>query len=142
MMTSDDICNMPVDMICDFDSFLFMWWVASMPQEALQVVNAWGFRLKTMTAFSWIKQTKTLLDFFGMGFYTRQQQEHCLVATKGSPRVISHSVRQNVRAVNTKHSKKPAIVRDSIIELVGDLPRIELFAREKIQGWDSWGDEV
>ena len=142
VMSVNDICNLPVDNISSPEGFLFMWWVASMPREALRVVDAWGFKLKTMTAFSWIKQTLHGKDFFGMGYYTRQQQEHCLIATKGSPQVLSHSVRQNVRRENTLHSRKPDIVRDSIIELAGDLPRIELFAREETQGWDAWGDEL
>ncbi len=142
VMSVDDICNMPVESISNPESFLFMWWVASMPREALRVVDAWGFKLKTMTAFSWIKKTVHDKDFFGMGFYTRQQQEHCLIATKGSPQVLSHSVRQNVRCANVFHSLKPGVVRDLIVGLAGSLPRIELFAREKIQGWDAWGDEV
>ena len=143
VMSVIDIKELPlIKEITEDDCFLFMWWVASMPKEALDVVDAWGFTLKTMTAFSWIKKTKKLKDHFGMGFYTRQQQEHCLIAVKGKPKVLSHSVRQNVREVNIKHSKKPIIVRDNIIELCGDIPRIELFARETAKGWDSWGNEV
>ncbi len=142
VMSVDELCNIPVDIISSPEGFLFMWWIAAMPEKAIEVVDAWGFKLKTMTAFSWIKKTVHGKDFFGMGHYTRQQQEHCLVATKGSPRVVSHSVRQNIREVNIKHSRKPDAVRNSIIQLAGDLPRIELFAREKIDGWDSWGDEL
>jgi N6-adenosine-specific RNA methylase IME4 len=141
-MSVEDICDLPVDSISSPEGFLFMWWIASMPKEALRVVDAWGFKLRTMTAFSWIKKTLHGKDFFGMGYYTRQQQEHCLIATKGSPQVLSRSIRQNVRYENIAHSQKPDMVRDSIIELTGDLPRIELFAREKTQGWDTWGDEV
>ena len=40
-----------------------------------------------------------------------------------------------------EHSRKPAIVRDRIVELLGDRPRIELFARERVPGWDGFGDE-
>lgn len=141
-MALKDVKKLPIADICDKDCFLFLWWIAAMPQEAIDVVAAWGFQLKTMTAFSWIKQTKKLKDHFGMGFYTRQQQEHCLIAVKGMPKVISHSVRQNVRAINEKHSQKPAIARDKIVELCGDLPRIELFARERAVDWDIWGDEI
>jgi site-specific DNA-methyltransferase (adenine-specific) len=95
-----------------------------------------------MTAFSWIKKTKNWKDYFGMGFYTRQQQEHCLLAIKGHPKVINHSIRQNIRAKNIQHSRKPDEVRNKIIELCGDLPRIELFARVRDSNWHTWGDEL
>ena len=124
------------------DCFLFMWWVASMPEEAIQLVKDWDFTLKTMTAFSWIKKTKNWKDYFGMGFSTRQQQEHCLLATRGKPQRVSASIRQNIRAVNLKHSQKPIEVKDKIIELCGNLPRIELFARKRDPNWHTWGDEL
>ena len=34
------------------------------------------------------------------------------------------------------------IVRNKIVELCGDIPRIELFARQYADGWDCWGNEV
>jgi N6-adenosine-specific RNA methylase IME4/ribosomal protein S27AE len=142
VMKLEDIINLSVKEIADENCILFMWWVASMPEEALKVVKAWGFTLKTMTCFSWIKKTKNDKDFFGMGFYSRQQQEHCLIAVKGKNKILDHSIRQNVRAVNELHSKKPGVVREQIVKMVGDNPRIELFAREKVQGWDCWGNEV
>mgnify|MGYP000773360492 FL=1 len=52
------------------------------------------------------------------------------------------SVFQIIDTPIEEHSKKPAVVREKIVELVGDLPRIELFAREKTKGWDVWGNEV
>lgn len=142
VMSYQDVCKLPVDQISNDNCFLIMWWVASMPVEAIQVVESWGFKLKTMTAFTWIKQTVTLKDFFGMGFYTRQQCEQCLLATNGKTKVQNHSVRQIIRAVNEKHSRKPDEVRRNIVKLCGDVERIELFAREKVVGWDSWGKEL
>jgi N6-adenosine-specific RNA methylase IME4 len=156
VMTMQELLRMDVGSLVDDDAFLFMWWVASMPEEALRVVKAWGFTLKTMTAFSWIKKTVRWKDHFGMGFYTRQQQEkcllacmgdcdeqeNCLIARVGKPKVASHSVRQNIRAVVRKHSQKPDEVRDRIVELCGDVPRLELFATSKVEGWDSWGYAV
>lgn len=141
-MSINDICSLPIVDISEKNCILFMWWVASMPSEALKVVKYWGFILKTMTAFTWIKQTVTGKDHFGMGFWTRQQCEQCLVAIKGKPKRINASVRQIIRAENTKHSQKPYIVRKRITTLCGDLPRIELFARKRVNGWDSWGLEV
>ena len=70
--------------------------------------------------------------------------EICLLGTCGKAHglIQSHKVRQLVEAERRKHSQKPPEVRDRIIELMGDLPRIEIFAREKSEGWDVWGDEV
>lgn len=78
-----------------------------------------------------------------MGYYTRSNSELCLLGIKGKPLDrLSHSISQILVAPVEKHSKKPAIVRDKIVQLFGDLPRIELFARQKTEGWDVWGNEV
>lgn len=142
VMTLDDICNLPVPDITADNAFLFMWWVSSQPHEALAVVDAWGFTLKTMTGFNWVKRTKHNKPFFGMGFYTRQGSENCLIAVKGKPKIYSHSVRAVFEAKVGRHSAKPPVVRDKIVGLAGDLSRIELFARDRVPGWDAWGLEV
>ena len=77
-----------------------------------------------------------------MGYWTRANSELCLIATKGKIKRISRKVHQIIDTPIEEHSKKPAIVRDRIVELMGDLPKIELFAREKTDGWDVWGNEV
>ena len=66
----------------------------------------------------------------------------CLIATKGTIKRVSSKVPQIVDTRIEEHSKKPAIVRDRIVELIGDYPRIELFARQTADGWDCWGNEV
>ena len=77
-----------------------------------------------------------------MGFWTRANAEICIIATKGNPKRISARVHQVIISPVEEHSKKPDVARDRIIELVGDLPRIELFARQKVDGWDTWGNEI
>jgi N6-adenosine-specific RNA methylase IME4 len=104
-------------------------------KSAIEVGEAWGFTYKTV-GFVWDKQN------FGMGYWTRKGAELCLLFTKGHPKRLSGSVRQLVSEKATIHSKKPDRIRDDIVRLMGDLPRIELFAREKTQGWDVWGNEV
>lgn len=141
-MSIEDICNMDVQSISDDDCVLFMWWVGSMPEEAIQIVKAWGFKIKNMNGFVWVKLTKRLLLFFGMGFWTRAGSESCIIATKGKIKPVKRNIRAVIKAVNEKHSKKPNIFRKKIIELCGDIPRIELFAREKLEGFDVWGNEV
>lgn len=78
----------------------------------------------------------------GMGRWTRANAELCLIATRGKPKRISASVHSIIDTPIEGHSKKPHEVRKRIIQLIGDLPRIELFAREKTDGWNVWGNEV
>ncbi len=73
---------------------------------------------------------------------TKSNSEICLLGIRGKPKPVSNKVSSVVLAKMTNHSKKPEEVRNRIIELCGDLPRIELFARDQAQGWDAWGDEV
>ncbi len=77
-----------------------------------------------------------------LGYYTLGGMEICLIGIKGHLKPVGHKVRQVIMHPRIGHSKKPQIFRDKIIELVGDLPRIELFARQKVEGWDCWGNEV
>ena len=77
-----------------------------------------------------------------MGYYTRSNNEICLLAIKGKPKRVSKSVHQVIYEPLREHSRKPDTTRTRIVELCGDLPRIELFARQKVDGWDHWGNEV
>lgn len=65
-----------------------------------------------------------------------------MLATKGKPKRKSKKVHQFIISPIREHSRKPDEARDKIIELMGDVPRIELFARQIVPGWDSWGNEV
>ena len=141
-MTMKEIKELPVGDIADKDCILFMWVIDSMLPEALEVIKRWGFKYKTV-AFTWIKENKKSDGYFtGMGYWTRCNPEQCLLATKGKPKRLSKSVRQLTINKIQNHSKKPDCVRNKIIELCGDLPKIELFARQRVKGWDCWGNEV
>lgn len=141
-MRIEELCALPVADIADRDCALFLW--ATFPQlpEALQLIKAWGFVYKTV-AFVWLKQNrKALTWFYGLGFWTRSNAEVCLLATKGHPKRQSAGIHQLVISPVERHSKKPDEVREKIVELMGDVPRIELFARQQTPGWDVWGNEV
>ena len=128
--------------LADKNCVLFMWATYPMLREALEVIKAWGFEYKSI-AFQWIKlNRKNGKPFYGLGRWTRGNTEPCLIATKGKPKRISASVFQIIEAPLRKHSQKPDEAREKIVQLVGDLPKIELFAREKAEGWDVWGNEV
>lgn len=145
-MTTLDICNLPVKDIKTDDSICFMWATFPNIAEALKVLEAWGFEYKT-AAFVWVKKNKkSNTNFWGMGAYTRANAEVCLLGiskkTKANQQVKAHNIHQIIEAPIEEHSKKPDIVRDKIVELLGDIPRVELFARQKTEGWDVWGNEV
>lgn len=141
-MTINELKKLDVSSITEKNCVLFMWWVGSQPEVAIELAKSWGFTIKTMTGFNWIKTTKLGKLFFGMGFWTRAGSECCLIATKGKIRPINRGIRSVTKAMNEEHSKKPDLFANNIIELCGDLPRIELFARDTKPGWDSWGNEV
>ena len=141
-MRIEELCALPVAEIADRDCALFLW--ATFPQlpEALRLIQAWGFEYKTV-AFVWLKQNrKALTWFYGLGFWTRSNAEICLLATKGHPKRQSAGIHQLVISPVERHSKKPDEVREKLVALMGDVPRIELFARQQTPGWDVWGNEV
>ena len=142
-MTKEDIQNLPIQKICEDDCILFLWVTAPCLLEGLELIEQWGFEYKTF-GFTWVKQNKKSDSlFWGMGYYTRANAEICILATKGKPlKRQSRAVHQVIISKIREHSKKPDEVRNRIVELFGDLPRIELFARQYFDGWDCWGNEV
>ena len=141
-MNINEIKNIPIQDISDDDCILFIWITYPNLIDGLETIKSWGFIYKTC-AFSWIKKNKNKDSlFWGLGYWTRANNEICLLATKGKPKRISKKVHQIIIEKIREHSQKPDCVRDRIVELCGDLPRIELFARQETPGWDAWGNEV
>ena len=135
LMSLTDIELLPIKDLVEKDCILFMWIQDAHLENALRIGQKWGFIYKTI-AFVWDKQN------YGMGFWTRKGAEICLLFTKGHPKRLSGGVRQFISEKATEHSKKPDEVRKRIVQLMGDIPRIELFARQKTEGWDVWGNEI
>lgn len=142
-MTKAEIENLPIPNITEKNAVLFLWVTYPCLEQGLELIKKWGFTYKTC-GFSWVKlNKKSKTPFVGMGYYTRANNEICLLATKGKPlKRISRAVQQLVMTPIEEHSKKPNEVRERIIKLFGDLPRIELFARQQAEDWDCWGNEV
>jgi len=151
-MSLQDIYNLPVQTIASDNCVLFTWVTSPMLREGLKCIEEWGFEYKTI-GFNWFKKNKIADSWFwGLGYWTRQNTEFCLLATKGNPSRISKGVHQIVdfeqfdtEPIATKireHSRKPDEVRNRIVELCGDILRVELFARENPDGWDVFGNEV
>ena len=141
-MGIEDIYAMPVAKIAAKNCALFLWATFPMLPECIETLRRWGFRYSTV-AFTWIKRNpKSDAMFMGCGNYTRANAEICLLGIRGSMKRKDKTVRQIIYASRGRHSSKPTETRDRIIQLFGDLPRVELFARYKVPGWDAWGNEV
>ena len=133
---------LPVAELADKDCVLFLWATYPMLREALDTIRAWGFTFKTV-AFTWIKLSpKADSIYWGMGYWTRSNAEICLLATTGQPRRQAKNVHQVIISHVEEHSKKPEEARRRIVALMGDVPRVELFARQAVPGWDVWGNQV
>ena len=141
-MGIEELCQLPVSQIAAKDSAIFLWVTFPQLREGLLLMQEWGFTYKT-SAFVWVKlNKKSNTPFFGLGYWTRSNAEICLLGVKGHPQRISKKVHQLIMTPIHEHSRKPEQAREKIVELMGDIPRIELFAREKNKGWDVWGNEV
>lgn len=141
-MSFPELCALPVGKLADRNCVLFLWTTFPMLDKAVRLIELWGFSYKTV-AFVWLKQNRKSDGwYYGLGFWTRCNAEICLLATKGKPRRACNRVHQLIISHMEKHSKKPEEAREKIVTLMGDLPRIELFARQTTPGWDVWGNEV
>lgn len=141
-MTIEQLKELPVGALAADNAALFMWTTIPLLKDSFSVLQAWGFSYKSI-AFVWVKQNrKSDSLFWGMGYWTRANAELCILATKGSPKRAAKNVHQVIVSHIEEHSKKPDEARKRIVRLMGDLPRIELFARQKTDGWDIWGNEL
>lgn len=138
-LSTNDLCALPVNKIADNNSVIFSWTSLAKLKESIEIIEAWGFEFIS-TAFVWNKTYKNNKPYCGLGFYTRSGAEICLLGKKGkAPKRLSASVRQVITyPVKQPHSSKPPETRDRILQLFGDLPRIELFSREPSRIKDGW----
>lgn len=142
-MKFNDIKELPINKIAEDNCYLFLWVTSPFLEKGFELIKSWGFKYATI-GFVWVKMTndKSKVRGDGLGHYTNSNAEYCLIARKGKYWRESRKVRQIVLEPKGIHSKKPIEVMKRIVDLCGDLPRIELFAREKQNGWDVWGNEV
>ncbi|MFU2317840.1 MT-A70 family methyltransferase [Rahnella sp. PCH160] len=166
-MTLEEIKRLPVWSIAADNAVLALWYTGNFAAEAVELAQAWGFKVKTMKGFTWVKlyeqargrieralADQTMLDFedfldalsaetvMNGGNYTRGNSEDVLIATRGTGlERVSASVKQVVHSCRGEHSEKPAEVRFRLEELYGSVSRIELFSRGDAAGWHHWGNE-
>ena len=142
VMDTKEIALLPIEKISADDCILFIWVTMPKLNEVFKLIEDWGFTYKTC-AFTWVKKNKKSDSWFwGMGRWTRANSELCLLATKGKPKRINAGVHSVIDDRIMSHSEKPNTVRERIVKLCGDIPRIELFARHQIEGWDVYGNEI
>lgn len=154
-MTLAEIKALPVKDIASDNCVLFMWATWPLLPLQLPVISAWGFDYKSV-AFVWLKcnrqkgeadQMRMFPDqqldhFYGLGRWTRGNTEMCLLATRGKPKRASKDVDQVIYAPVGRHSEKPAEARQRIVQLMGDRPRLEMFARRVAPGWQCAGNGI
>ena len=149
-MSIDDICALKVGELADKDCKLFLWATPPCLKEAMRVMEAWGFEYKTI-AFCWVKTNpKSKTPFYGIGHWTASNCELVLAGLRkgGKLNRQARNISQIDMSARQEHSRKPQSIREKIVRLCGDVPRIELFARrrneliDEYQGWDLWGNEV
>ncbi|MDX8000808.1 DNA methyltransferase [Xenorhabdus sp. Reich] len=161
------LTRLPIEQIAADNSVLCMWYTGNFTAEAMKLVKAWGFTVKTMKLFTWVKLNKLAMDridkaiqeerlfdswdFMELlntetrmngGNYTHSNTEDVLIAIRGNglPRQNA-SVKQVIYSCLGEHSQKPREAHHRLEQLYGDVPRIELFARESVNGWHTWGNE-
>ena len=141
-MSFEELGNLPINAIAANDCVLAMWATGPKMGDAIKIMNIWGFEFRTVL-FVWVKTNKvdnTL--FYKPAHWTMPNAEYLLFGKKGKPQRIREDIKQIVFAPIGRHSAKPPIFRKHLVNLFGDVPRIELFARERVAGWDAVGNEI
>jgi N6-adenosine-specific RNA methylase IME4 len=138
ILSVQDIKKFPLPPMYHY-STLFLWRVAAMQQEALDVIAAWDFELKAEIV--WKKLTPNGKRHFGMGRTVRMDHEVCLVATSGRPVTLDKSIRSVFEAATGRHSEKPEEFY-KLVERLREGPYCELFARRQRAGWTCLGNET
>lgn len=146
-MTMNDIYSMPVKEMCDKSAVLFLWVTVPLLPECMAVLDAWGFKYKTM--LTWRKVMS-----LGMGYWFRGQCEHLILGVRGKVKPFYMQKANFYQCRAGKHSEKPHYFRELIMDatdkVFAEPKRLELFARSKhnlfgddvFQGWDVYGNEV
>lgn len=148
LMTLEEICSVPVKNIANDPSVVVLWTTSSHLLDAAKVLDSWGYTYRGIL-YVWVKTAKDGRILKGIGVrpsFTKPTSELCLIgSTEKKGRtfpILTEAQEQVILHPRLKHSEKPNVFREKIVELFGDRPRIELFARERFDGWDCWGNQI
>jgi N6-adenosine-specific RNA methylase IME4 len=135
LMSIDELCAMPVKELAEDNAVLFLWVTVPMMQEALEVIEAWGFEYKTNIIWDKIKHN--------MGHYFSVRHELLYICTRGSCLPDTPKLYDSVQTIErTEHSAKPELFREIIDTIYPYGKRIELFARQQIKNWETYGNQL
>jgi len=141
-MSDEDIINLPIKDIVADDAILFLWCIDSRIPILERLMKNWGFEYVTV-GFVWHKRSKfTNGENATMSKYTRKSCEFCFIGKRGRYLIQDPTKPQFYSEPKREHSRKPDIFRVRIVNMCGDLSRVELFGRQRFQGWDVWGNEA
>jgi N6-adenosine-specific RNA methylase IME4 len=135
-MSIEEIKGMAVKNIAEKNAHLYLWVINKYIKESYDVAAAWGFKVSCL--LTWVKPKHGI----GLGGTYIQTTEHLLFCRRGTLKAMRRIDSTWFKHKRLRHSEKPSLFRDMIVTVSGDLPRVELFAREEIDGWDVWGNEV
>jgi N6-adenosine-specific RNA methylase IME4 len=144
VMSFNDIKKLDVQSVTADDAIVFVWTTGPFLEKTFEVLKAWDLTYKTM-GFSWLKlNRKSPGLFMGGGYHTRSNGEFCLLSSRGKGiKRVNASVRMAILEPVGAHSAKPLRIKDDIRKLYGtDQTYLELFARERTNGWHAWGADV
>lgn len=132
-LTLDEIASIPVSDWVNDQSHLYLWTTNGFLRQAFDVMEAWGFTYKT--TLTWVKPQ------LGLGNYFRSSTEHILFGVRGGLKTLDSNQFNWFQARRRRHSQKPGRFFE-IVETCSPGPYLEMFARTRRFGWDSWGNEV
>ena len=138
-MATEKIMAIPVHELCEDNCILFLWWTNSHLHDAFHVLEAWGFQYKTI--LTWVKTSNGNGTWLGTGDWLRNTTEQVLVAVKGRPLVhlTNQATHLHCPVDKKRHSRKPEEFYKMVESLCPQLRRLDMFSREKREGWDGYG---
>jgi len=148
-MTDRDVYTLPIGELADENCALICWMTYPKIEEGVRAVRSWGFEIKTVFT-NWIKtNSKSGGVFFGVGSYTKSNGEFAMLCSKGNVAHLRPPKEERDNTISSvlmsprgEHSSKPKEVRNIITKIFGNKPRIEIFARERVTGWDAIGYDI
>jgi N6-adenosine-specific RNA methylase IME4 len=146
-MSRCDLLGLKVGKLAAPNCALVIWSTSTHLGQMMECIRVWGFEYKSYGGWgkrtkAWTPECESPKWAFGTGRWQRSTLEIYLMAARGAPLICSHTERNFVEAALREHSRKPDEVREALERMFPRVPKIELFARQRREGWDCWGDEV
>jgi len=132
-LTVEEICKEPVRELAAENAHLHLWTTNAFLFEAQKVMDAWGFKYKSILL--WVKPQ------MGLGNYWRVSHEFLLFGIRGRLPFENRAQKSWVEHARLRHSEKPEIFREKI-ELVSPGPYLELYGRRPVDGWTVFGNQL